>query len=59
VRRLASALVDAADLEQVIAMTLRDLHGLHEGNLARYRLRPSEFLRWAAKHRPTPADDRA
>jgi hypothetical protein len=59
VRRLASALVDAADLEQVIAMTLRDLHGLHEGNLARYRLRPSEFLRWAAKHRATSPGDPA
>lgn len=37
------------DLAQFIAMAISELSGLHEGNLARYRLRPSEFRRWRGR----------
>lgn len=46
IRRLAVPTVAPGDVEQVIAMAIAELHGLHEGNLARFRLRPSEFRRW-------------
>ena len=49
IRGLASSRVAAADLEQVIALTFHELHQLHEGNLARFRLRPGEFQRWRGK----------
>jgi Fic family protein len=35
-----------ADRENVQAMIIDELRRLHEGALARYGLRPSEFLRW-------------
>ncbi len=43
---LAGALVDVADLEAFISLATNELYLLHEGNLARYRLRPSELARW-------------
>ena len=46
VRELATPLVVAADLDDFVAMAIHELHGLHEGNLARFRLRPSELRRW-------------
>ena len=46
IRALATAIVDREDLEEFIAMAISELSGLHEGNLARYRLRLSEFRRW-------------
>ena len=36
-------------LEEVVALVVNELHQLHEGNIARYRLRPSEFERWQAQ----------
>lgn len=45
-RERAGRLVLPADLKQFAAMAFNDLHHLHEGNLARYRLRLSEFTRW-------------
>ena len=36
-------------LEEVVALVVNELHQLHEGNIARYRLRPSEFERWLAQ----------
>jgi Fic/DOC family len=51
VRELAAPLVDPADLDDFVAMAIHELHGLHEGNLARYRLRPSEFQRWQLARR--------
>ena len=44
-------------LEEVVALVVNELHQLHEGNIARYRLRPSEFERWLAQQqtlRPHP-----
>ena len=46
IRKLALPIVAPEDLEEFIAMAISDLSGLHEGNLARYRLRLSEFRRW-------------
>ncbi len=49
VRALANPLTSAEDLEPLIAMALAELHGLHEGTLARFRLRPSELRRWRGR----------
>ncbi|MBA3464741.1 MAG: hypothetical protein H0T46_32710 [Deltaproteobacteria bacterium] len=49
IRALATPLATAADLEQLIAMAIAELHGLHEGNIARFRLRPSELKRWRGR----------
>ena len=46
VRELAAPLVPPADLDQFVAMAFNDLHHLHEGNVARYRLRLLEFQAW-------------
>ena len=46
IRTLAAPITRPEDLEQLIAMAISELHGLHDGNLARFRLRPSEFHRW-------------
>jgi hypothetical protein len=39
-------LIAEADRENVQAMIIDELRRLHEGALARYGLRASEFLRW-------------
>jgi hypothetical protein len=31
-----------------VALVVNELYQLHEGNIARYRLRPSEFRLWLA-----------
>lgn len=49
IRALAKPLATADDLEQLIAMAIAELHGLHEGNIARFRLRPSELERWRGR----------
>jgi hypothetical protein len=46
IRALAAPLTTTDDVEQLVALAIDELHGLHEGNLARFRLRPSEFQRW-------------
>lgn len=48
ISQLAEPLVDADDMDQFVAMAVNELYLLHEGNLARFRLRPSEFERWRA-----------
>jgi fido (protein-threonine AMPylation protein) len=55
IRVLAAPIVDPADLEELIAMAISELSGLHEGNLARYRLRLSEFRRWSGRRHEPPA----
>lgn len=49
IRELAAPIVDPADLDDFVAMATNELHKLHDGNLARYRLRLGEFRRWHAK----------
>ncbi len=46
IRKLAEALVKPADLDQFVAMAFNDLHHLHEGSVARYRLRLHELRAW-------------
>ncbi len=36
------------DQQRFIAMVYAELKGLHEGNIARFRLRPAEFAAWQA-----------
>jgi hypothetical protein len=49
IRALAAPIADPDDLEQLIAMAISELHGLHEGTLARFRLRLSELRRWRGR----------
>ena len=55
IRRLAAGSLDPQDMEAFVALAINELHQLHEGNLARFRLRPSELLRWQALRRPDRA----
>ena len=48
IRQRVAALVEVDDVEDVVALVVNELYQLHEGNIARYRLRPSEFRRWLA-----------
>jgi len=43
--------IDAASREEVEALILEELRGLHEGVLVRYGVRPSEFALWARRRR--------
>ena len=43
--------VDTASRDEVEALIVEELRGLHEGVLVRYALRPSEFARWARRRR--------
>ncbi len=43
------ALVSAEDLGRFTQLAMVELEGLHEGNIARFRIRPSEFRRWIAR----------
>ena len=52
IRELATPIVEAEDLDEFVAMAISELSGLHEGNLARYRLRLSEFHRWHGRKAP-------
>ncbi len=40
--------IDEVDRERFREMAEREILGLHEGNFARYRIRPSEFAAWQA-----------
>jgi hypothetical protein len=37
------------DRERLVALTLEELEGLHEGNIARFRIRPAELQAWRAR----------
>lgn len=47
IKRLLRSRVQAQDLNDVVALVINELHQLHDGNIARYRLRPSQFEHWA------------
>lgn len=51
-RELAIPLVGKPDLPAFIAMAASELHHLHEGNLARYGLRLSEYRAWRTTQAP-------
>lgn len=40
----ARSIVDAGDIPAFTQLVLQEVASLHEGNIARFRLRPSEFL---------------
>ena len=46
IRQTAAKDISAADQARFIDTIEVELRGLHEGNIARYRLRPSEFTKW-------------
>lgn len=48
IRALSAALVDSVDVEAFVTLVTNELYQLHEGNLARHRLRLAEFQRWQA-----------
>jgi Fic family protein len=49
IREQARNLVLADDLPRFCEVALQDIQGLHEGNIARYSLRPSEFSAWVER----------
>jgi hypothetical protein len=44
--QLAKNLVPESDLEHFVKITKEEIAALHEGNFARYRIRPAEFNEW-------------
>lgn len=46
IQPLARMSVGPEDMDNFVAMALNELLPLHEGNIARYQLRPSEFAAW-------------
>lgn len=51
VRAIAADLVPPEDLNRVVELATDDLANLHEGNVARYRLRLSEYRAWQPMQR--------
>jgi len=51
VQPLAKGLVPEDDRSRFVGLVLGELRHLHEGNIARYRLRLTEFREWKAKQR--------
>jgi len=51
VTRVARDNVPTEHLDDFVRMTINDLENLHEGNFARFRLRPSEFHAWSERQR--------
>lgn len=49
VTELSRALVPAEDLGRFAQLALAELNGLHDGNIARFRVRPSEFRQWIGR----------
>ncbi len=46
IRRRATPWVVAAELDPFVQLVQQELARLHEGNIARYRVKPSEFAAW-------------
>lgn len=51
IREQATAEIPEEDRAKFIETTEVELMSLHEGNIARYRLRPAEFTQWKANQR--------
>jgi hypothetical protein len=49
IREIAQDLVPAADLDRFVELAFSELLNLHEGSIARYRLRPGEFRAWRVR----------
>jgi len=50
IRESVAKRIPKGERDSVQALIVEELRRLHEGVLARYRLRPSEFSAWRAKH---------
>ena len=46
IRRFADANIKPEDRDRFLEVVENELLSLHEGNMARYRIRPSEFISW-------------
>lgn len=46
IRKRAREIIQDSDQSRFIELVEKELQGLHEGNIARYQLRPSEFESW-------------
>ena len=46
IRQTAEQSVPALDRARILEVVETELMGLHEGNIARYRLRPLEYQKW-------------
>ncbi len=57
VTKVARDHVPAVHLDDFVRMTINDLENLHEGNFARFRLRPSEFQAWSKMQRRSDEDN--
>jgi hypothetical protein len=55
IAELARPLVNREDLDPFTQLALTELQDLHEGNIARFRLRPSEYQRWSDSGRGAAA----
>jgi hypothetical protein len=51
IKRSVQPRVAPQELNEVVALVVNELYQLHEGNIARYRLRPSRFREWVAAQR--------
>lgn len=51
IRQLLHSRVETEELNDVVALVINELYQLHEGNIVRYRLRPSQFRQWADAQR--------
>lgn len=49
---IARHTIPDADREQFVEVAKTELLGLHEGNFARYQIRPSEFAVWLEAWNP-------
>lgn len=54
IKQFADATVFAEDKARFIEITETELMSLHEGNIARYRVLPSEYKRWREVWRQSP-----
>jgi hypothetical protein len=52
VRAAVATLVPRENLEQFTELAFADLRNLHEGNVSRYRLRPTEYHAWQPMQQP-------
>ena len=48
---IASRHIPESDAEQIFGMIEMEIASLHDGNIARFKIRPSEYLAWQAKER--------
>jgi len=46
IAQFASANIPASEQEMFIKLVRQEIHSTHEGNFARFKIRPSEFDRW-------------